>query len=88
MWEYANNAQVELNQRGCERMDLVIGLKFMASKIPADPLLNRRMCLRWRGAIHQFNQEYQNVRYDDPDTPLEPDSFIGHAIEREEVTKG
>jgi hypothetical protein len=66
MREYAYDAQVKLNQRGCERMDFVIGFKFMASKIPADPLLYRWMYLRWRGAIHQFNQEYQNVCYDNP----------------------
>jgi hypothetical protein len=49
---YAENAQVKLNQRGCERMDFVVGFKPMASKIPADPLLNRRMCLGWCAAIH------------------------------------
>jgi hypothetical protein len=62
-------------------MDFVVGFKLMASKIPADLLLNRRMCLGWCAAIHQFNQEYQNVRYDDPDTPLELDIFIGNSAE-------
>ena len=81
LWEYADNAHVKLNQCCCERMDLVVGFKFLTSKIPADPVLNRWMRPGWRRAIYQFEQDYQGIRDYDPDAPLEPHAFISNSAE-------